>query len=114
MSDGGSDRVSEAIAAIDSFLDERLPIVADGAPALDGSVHLHTTDDGGPHGDWLVVVGDDGNYVVTREHAKGSCALRASALDLLDVLWRRRPLSSIDVIGDMAVAERFVARTRLD
>lgn len=112
MSAGGHDRVAAAIAAIDAFLDERLPSVHDGAPPLEGSVHLHTTDEGELHGEWLVVVDGDG-YLVTREHAKGSCALRAPAETLLEVLWRRQPLSCIDVVGDMAVAERFVARTRL-
>lgn len=104
--------VTAAIDAIDAFLQERLPSVSPDAPPLDGSVHLHTTDDG-VHGEWLVVVDADGRYVVTREHAKGSCALRGAAGDLLEVLWRRRPLSAIDVVGDMAVAERFIARTVL-
>jgi hypothetical protein len=107
------DPVSAAVEAIDAFLGGQLNHVREDAPPLDGTVHLHTTDDGDVHGEWLVRVGDDGRYVVTREHAKGSCALRGAAADLLEVLWRRRPLASIDVVGDIGVAERFVARTRL-
>ena len=48
-------------------------------------------------------------FDVTREHAKGDCALRGAASDLLLVLWRRRPMSTIDVVGDADVAARFLA-----
>lgn len=105
--------VDLATDGIDEFLHLLLPDVADDAEPLDGTVHLHTTDEGG-HGEWLVVIGDDGEPVVTREHAKGSCALRGRAADLLLALWRRQPLSSVDVVGDVDVAERFIARTNLD
>jgi uncharacterized protein (TIGR03083 family) len=105
--------VDLATDGIDEFLYLFLPDVADGAEPLDGTVHLHTTDAGG-HGEWLVVIGDDGEPVVTREHAKGSCALRGPAADLLLALWRRQPLSTVDVVGDVGVAERFIARTNLD
>jgi hypothetical protein len=54
-------------------------------------------------------VGADGT--VTREHAKGDAALRGPAADLLLALWHRLPLDDLDVVGDRAVAERFVART---
>ena len=76
---------------------------ADATP-VGGTVHLHCTD---VAGEWMVVPGEDGSLVVTREHAKGSCALRGVASDLLLVLWRRLPLSAVDV------ARRFVAWTRL-
>ena len=46
-------------------------------------------------------------------HAKGDCALRGAASDLLLVLWHRLPLSAIEVMGDVGVAERFAAHTRL-
>jgi uncharacterized protein (TIGR03083 family) len=105
--------VDLAADGIDEFLFLYLPDVALGAAALDGTVHLHTTDEGG-HGEWLVVIGDDGEPIVTREHAKGSCALRGPAADLLLALWRRQPLSTVDVVGDAAVAARFIARTNLD
>ncbi len=80
------------------------------APPLDGSVHLHCTD---VAGEWLVVDDGAGGYVVTREHAKGDAAIRGTANDLLLVLWRRLPLDAVEVIGDRAVAERFIARTDL-
>ena len=50
--------------------------------------------------------------VVTREHAKGDAAVRGPAHDLLMVLWRRQSLDTVEVIGDRAVAERLIARTR--
>jgi hypothetical protein len=85
--------------------------VAPGAAPLGGSVHLHCTD---VDGEWLLTADADGTDVVTREHAKGDAAMRGPAHDLLLVLWRRQSLDTIDVIGDRAVAERLVARTRLD
>lgn len=106
-------QVRTAVEAIDAFLVDRLPVVDPNAPALGGSVHLHTTDGGDVVGEWLVTVDGHDAYVITREHAKGTCALRGRAADLLEVLWRRRPLSTIEVIGDADVARRFVSRTRL-
>jgi hypothetical protein len=73
-------------------------------PSVGGSVHLHCTD---VDGEWTVRE-HDGARVVTREHAKGDCALRGAASDLLLVLWRRLPLSAVDVVGDADVAARFV------
>ena len=80
------------------------------AVPVDGSVHLHCTD---VEGEWLVTADADGADVVTREHAKGDAAVRGPAHDLLMVLWRRQPLDTVEVIGDRAVAERLIARTRL-
>lgn len=100
-----------AVDGIDEFLSDLLPNPLDGAAPIDGSVHIHTTDED-VHGEWLIVEGADG-LVVTREHAKGSCALRGPAGDVLLVLWRRLPLDRIDVVGDAEVAARFVARTDL-
>lgn len=79
------------------------------AEAVGGSVHLHCTD---VEGEWMVRPGADG-HDVTREHAKGDCALRGRSADLLLTLWRRRPLSSVEVLGDGAVAARFIAAPRL-
>jgi uncharacterized protein (TIGR03083 family) len=73
------------------------------------SVHLHGTDE--PTADdgeeWLLRFGDDG-VEVTASHAKGDVAMRGPAAELLLVLWRRRPLDGLDVIGDRAVAERVL------
>jgi hypothetical protein len=66
------------------------------------------------NGEWLLVPGDGLELVVTREHAKGSVALRGAAVDILLVLWRRMPIDAIEVIGDSSVADRFLLRADLD
>lgn len=96
---------------IDEFLTHMLGDVVADVPAVGGSVHLHCTD---VAGEWTVREGDDGRQVVTREHAKGDAALRGAASDLLLALWRRKGLASLEVVGDAAVAARFVAHTSLD
>ena len=95
---------------VDEFLFEFLMWVAANAAPLAGSVHLHCTD---VAGEWLVRDRGPAGIEVTREHAKGDAALRGAAQDLLLVLWRRSPLDAVEVIGDRATAERFVARTDL-
>jgi hypothetical protein len=78
--------------------------------AVSGSVHIHCTD---VAGEWTIRESADG-FDVTREHAKGDCAIRGTAHDILMALWRRGPLSACDVVGDAAVAERFVGASSLD
>lgn len=89
---------------IDEFLSWFLS-PAEGAQPVGGSVHIHCGD---VAGEWTLRPDGDG-FDVTREHAKGDCALRGAAGDLLLVLWRRRPMSTIDVVGDADVAARFLA-----
>ncbi|MCU1454832.1 MAG: hypothetical protein JWN46_2978 [Acidimicrobiales bacterium] len=93
------------------FLGRFLPPIDDGT---EPTLHLHGTDDPAPPdgAEWLVRLTADGP-VVTREHAKGDVALRGSAEDLLLVLWRRRELDVLDVVGDRSVAERVVDQTRV-
>ncbi len=94
---------------IDEFLTQFLSRPHRDSAPIAGSAHVHCTD---VPGEWLVVEDEGQGIVVTREHAKGSCALRGPASDLLLVVWGRAPLSSIEVIGDADVAARFVARAR--
>lgn len=75
----------------------------DGLPS--GSFHLHQTDGDGEF--MLDVV--DGAVVVSREHAKGDAALRASGEDLLLVVWGRRPLDGLEFFGDRDVAGQWIA-----
>jgi ribosomal protein S11 len=96
----------QASASIDAFLHDVLN-TAQGA--VGGSVHIHCTD---VAGEWTVLE-SAGGFVVTREHAKGDCAIRGAANDIALVLSRRAPLSSVDVVGDGAVAARFVAASAL-
>lgn len=73
------------------------------------TIHIHGTDDPAPSdgAEWFIRIGADGVEVETI-HAKGDTALRGSAQDLLMTLWRRRPLDTLDVIGDQALAERLL------
>lgn len=104
--DVAADGVDEFLACFLGKGDPSSPGVA-----LGGSVHLHCTD---TDGEWTVVDGAGGGYVITREHAKGDAALRGTAHDLLQVLWRRRPLDAVTVFGDAAVAARLVAAAGTD
>ena len=101
--------IDPAIAAdgIDEMLDVFARVDARGGRLTDtGTVHVHTTDAEGEW--WLRVV--DGDLDLRREHAKGDVALRGPASDVLLVLWGRRPLSTIDAVGDTSVWERWQAQ----
>ena len=73
------------------------------------TIHIHGTDDPAPAdgAEWLLTLTDAG-VEVEATHAKGDVALRGPANDLLLALWRRRPLDSIDVVGDGDVAARLL------
>jgi uncharacterized protein (TIGR03083 family) len=94
---------------IDEFLDLFLPEA--NADPVGGTVHLHCTD---VDGEWLVRDGDDGELIVTREHAKGDVAVRGPGAELLLLLWRRRTAADVEVFGDAQVLDRFLARTDLE
>jgi uncharacterized protein (TIGR03083 family) len=110
---GAPEPIEPTLAAdgIDEFLMFMLPDVREGQAAIGGSVHLHATD---TPGEWLVREGEDGSLVVTAEHAKGAAAVRGPASDVLLVLWRRKGLDAVEVLGDRDVAERLVSRTNLE
>ncbi len=105
---------------IDEFLRHFLPDIADDAEPIGGSVHIHCLD---VDGEWTIRAADNDNdndnddadapFVVSREHAKGDCALRGPASNLLLALWRRAGAETIDVIGDSDVARRFLATANL-
>jgi uncharacterized protein (TIGR03083 family) len=83
-------------------------------PELAGrTVHIHGTDDPAPPegAEWLLSFGD-GTVAVEATHAKGDVALRGSAEDLLLTLWRRRPLDTIEVLGDDLLADRLLDLAR--
>jgi uncharacterized protein (TIGR03083 family) len=93
---------------IDEFLEHFAARRADGAALVEGSVHLHCSD---VAGEWTLRPEGEG-FTMQREHAKGDCALRGPASDLLGVLWQRLSLDVVDVVGDADVARRFVAFPR--
>lgn len=96
-----------AVDGIDEFFDVWLSSNPDYLVGPRQSVHLHATD---VAGEWLVSVGE-GELVVTREHAKGDVALRGSASDLVLALWGRVDPGDLELFGDRAELDRFLART---
>jgi len=80
----------------------------DRSVAPERSVHIHCTDPGlETGGEWLVTM-TVGKAPVSREHAKGDCALRGPASDLLLALWGRIPLESVELLGDRGAAEALI------
>jgi hypothetical protein len=94
-----------AVDGIDEFLDVFLPEADTTRNLGNGTIHLHATDG---EGEWLLTV-DGAETQVERGHAKGDVAVRASASDLLLMLWRRVSPSGLDVLGDAPVLDRFLA-----
>jgi uncharacterized protein (TIGR03083 family) len=82
----------------------------------DTTMHLHATDDElGAAGEWMVRGGGGGGIEWEPGHAKGTVAVRGAAVDLLLALMRRIPAGGprVQVLGDAAVFERWLARTAL-
>jgi len=99
-----------AADGIDEFLTVFLPRLADNfADVGDATVHLHCTD---VEGEWLVAR-RDGEFTVTREHAKGDVAARGSASDLLLFLWGRVAADALEVFGDAELLARFRSAIRV-
>ncbi|MBI4884682.1 MAG: maleylpyruvate isomerase family mycothiol-dependent enzyme [Actinobacteria bacterium] len=96
---------------IDEFLTHMIGDVADGAQPTGGSVHIHCTDTAG---EWTLRPTESTGLAVAREHSKGDVAMRGAASEILLVLWRRRELARLDVVGDHDVAQRLIARTSLN
>jgi len=94
---------------IDEFLEHFLADANEGAEPVGGSVHIHCGD---VPGEWTIRP-SDGGFDIAREHAKGDCALRGTASNLLLALWRRVGTHAIDVVGDADVADRFLATANL-
>jgi predicted lipid carrier protein YhbT len=98
-----------AADGIDEFLQFFLPEDPEVLRDPGESVHLHATDSAD---EWLVTVGA-GAIAFERRHAKADVAARAPVSDLLLALWRRVPVADLDVVGDAAALERFLARPSL-
>ena len=106
--DGSADGIDEWARV---FLASRWPSLdRDATDGLTGrSVHIHGTDEPSPGEgvEWLIEFEPSG-VEVAATHAKGDVALRGRAEDLFLVCWRRRPLDSVDVVGNASVASRLV------
>jgi uncharacterized protein (TIGR03083 family) len=78
------------------------------------TLHLHATDDGlGPTGEWTVTNDSEDGLVWSHAHGKGEAALRGPAKDLLLAIVRRRAPADagVEVLGDVAVWDRWLAHT---
>jgi uncharacterized protein (TIGR03083 family) len=108
----GRDEPIEAKLAVDG-IDEFLGVCLPSRPThLEGppeTIHLHATDG---DGEWMVRAGD-GTSQVEQTHGKGDAAVRATASDLLLLLWGRCLPDQVEVHGDQAALARFLARTDL-
>lgn len=79
-------------------------------PELTGrSLHIHGTDDPVPANgaEWLIEFTGD-TVEVAATHAKGDAALRAPVEALVLALYRRRPVDTIDVVGDAALVRHVL------
>jgi len=99
-----------AADSIDEFFEHTAAARNEGAAPMGGAVHLCSTD---ADSDWTVSEGDAGALVVERGHRRGDAAARATASDLLLLLYRRLGPGEVEVFGDTGVLERFLARTDL-
>ena len=95
-----------ALDGIDEIIEVGMRYSTRGPKKLDvaGSLHLHRIDG---DGEWLLRV-DDGELVVTKEHAKGDAAVRGSASSLLLYLWGRA-VDDVEIFGDHSVADAWRA-----
>ncbi len=96
--------------SIDEFFEHTAAGRQEGAAPMGGTVHLCATD---ADGDWTVSEEENGALTVERGHRRGDAAVRATASDLLLLLYRRIGRGVVEVFGDAGVLERFLARTDL-
>ena len=92
------------------WLATRYPMRYDAFPddLVGRTLHIHGTDDPAPPdgAEWHLTFAAE-TVEVLAAHQKGDVALRGPAADLLLTLWRRRPLATLDLVGDTTVAERL-------
>jgi uncharacterized protein (TIGR03083 family) len=87
---------------VDEVLDVMLARLRDVQAGTGESVHLHCTD---ADGEWLLTLEPD-RVRVRLGHAKGDCAARGSASDLLLFLWGRLPRERLGVFGNAELLAR--------
>lgn len=94
---------AHAVDVLDEFLTIMQVIGGDRLRGQGETIHLHSTDH---DGEWLVHLGPDA-LQVSREHAKGDVAVRGPASDLLLVAIGRAPATTVEVLGDVALVDRW-------
>ena len=96
---------SDGIDELMEFFSARRAASVDGGITTGGTIHVHCQD---TPGEWTFSC-SGADFTMSRGHIKGDVALRGTASDLLLALWGRLGLDSLDVVGDRAVAERWLA-----
>jgi len=89
---------------VDELLDVFMPVEETRLTGHGETIHFHQTDG---DGEWIVTLGD--RITVSRGHAKADSAVRGTGSDLLLMLWRRVSPSQLEVLGQPANLERFLA-----
>ncbi len=109
---GDPDPIEAGLATdgVDEFLDIWMPAEERPFGHPGESIHLHQNDG---EGEWVLCCGTEG-ISVERSHAKGSVAVRASASELLLLLWRRVRPGDVEVFGDEQLLVEFLAWMDLD
>ena len=99
-----------AVAAdgVDEFLDEVLPGLS---PDLAGPAQTVGLCAGDVGADWTIRVGG-GSAELARERVGADVTVTAPASDLLLLLWGRRSADDLEVDGEPAALQRFLARAR--
>ena len=113
---GGTPRIEPdtAVDGVDEFL-ANLPYAHWVAPRLrqlpgDGAtLHLHATD---CDGEWMITIGADG-FTWSRGHGKGTVAVRATASDLMLLVYGRLQASDerLTVYGDQRLLAQWLEKT---
>jgi uncharacterized protein (TIGR03083 family) len=98
-----------AVDGVDEFWDVFAPAWVKHLDGPSSTIHLHATD--GP-GEWFATVGN-GALQVERVHAKGDVAVRGTASDLVLMLWNRVDAGQLELHGDRAGLDRFLATVRI-
>jgi uncharacterized protein (TIGR03083 family) len=93
-----------ACDGVDELFDVFVPVEEARLTGHGETIHLHQTDG---DGEWIVTLGD--RITVERGHTKADTAVRGTGSDLLLMLWRRVPPSQLEVLGQPANLERFLA-----
>jgi len=103
---GRTASIPNAADGIDEWLD--LQPARGWVPPTDltGTIHLHSTDGNGGAGEWFIELA--GALRWEHAHRKGDVAVRGPASDLYLMLWGRLPASELDVVGDIALLDRFL------
>ncbi len=93
-----------AVDGIDEYFEIFSPLTPGRPVEPVTTVHLHATD---AEGEWLVSVGG-GRFEIEHGHAKGDVAVRATASDLLLLIWNRVELTD-DRYAAFGDAQAFAA-----